>query len=77
MLKPPEGQITFLFTDIEGSTKLSQQFPNKLPAALEKHHSILIKAIESNNGFIFQNVGDAFCCAFLALTLYFDFISSR
>jgi len=64
MLKPPEGQITFLFTDIEGSTKLSQQFPDKLPAALEKHHAILIKEIESNNGFIFQNVGDAFCCAF-------------
>lgn len=64
MVKPPEGQVTFLFTDIEGSTKLSQQFPDKLPAALEKHHSILIKEIESNNGFIFQNVGDAFCCAF-------------
>jgi len=64
MLRPPEGQITFLFTDIEGSTKLSQQFPDKLPAALEKHHSILINEIESNNGFIFQNVGDAFCCAF-------------
>jgi predicted ATPase/class 3 adenylate cyclase/Tfp pilus assembly protein PilF len=64
MLRAPEGQITFLFTDIEGSTKLSQQFPDKLPAALEKHHSILMEAIESNNGFIFQNVGDAFCCAF-------------
>ncbi|MBK6507050.1 MAG: hypothetical protein IPG02_15620 [Ignavibacteria bacterium] len=34
------------------------------PAALEKHHSILINEIESNNGFIFHNVGDAFCCAF-------------
>ncbi|MBK9228297.1 MAG: tetratricopeptide repeat protein [Ignavibacteria bacterium] len=60
----PSGNVTFLFTDIEGSTKLSQEFPHALPAALEKHHSILIKAIESNNGFIFQNVGDAFCCAF-------------
>jgi predicted ATPase/class 3 adenylate cyclase len=64
MLRPPEGQITFLFTDIEGSTKLSQQFPDKLPAALEKHNSILTKAIESNNGFIFQIVGDAFHSAF-------------
>jgi len=60
----PSGIVTFIFTDIEGSTKLSQEFPHALPAALEKHHSILIKAIESNNGFIFQNVGDAFCCAF-------------
>ena len=60
----PSGNVTFLFTDIEGSTKLSQQFPEKLPAALDKHHSILTKAIESNNGFIFQIVGDAFHCAF-------------
>ncbi len=60
----PSGNVTFLFTDIEGSTKLSQEFPDTLPAALEKHHSILINEIESNNGFIFQNVGDAFCCAF-------------
>ncbi len=60
----PSGNVTFLFTDIEGSTKLSQAFPDKLPAALERHHAILKDAIESNNGFIFQNVGDAFCCAF-------------
>lgn len=60
----PSGTVTFLFTDIAGSTKLSQMFPDKLPSALEKHNSILIKQIISNNGFIFQNVGDAFCCAF-------------
>jgi len=64
MLKPPEGHVTFLFTDIEGSTKLSQQFPDMLPAALEIHHSIMTRAIESYNGFIFQIVGDAFHCAF-------------
>ena len=60
----PGGKVTFLFTDIEGSTKLSQNFPDKLPSALERHHSILIDKIESNNGFIFQSVGDAFCGAF-------------
>ena len=64
MTKPPIGQVTFLFTDIEGSTKLAQQFPNTLPSALEKHHKILREAIESNNGFVFEIIGDAFCAAF-------------
>ena len=64
MIKPPTGQVTFLFTDIEGSTKLAQQFPNTLPSALEKHHKILREAIESNNGFVFEIIGDAFCAAF-------------
>jgi len=64
MQSKPSGNVTFLFTDIEGSTKLSQEFPETLQGALEKHHSILREAIESNNGFIFEMIGDAFCCAF-------------
>ncbi len=60
----PTGIVTFLFTDIEGSTKLAQEFHETLPAALEKHHSILTEAVESNYGFVFKIVGDAFCCAF-------------
>lgn len=60
----PSGTVTFLFTDIEGSTKLSQEFPESLQSALDIHHSIMQNAIESNNGFVFEIVGDAFCCAF-------------
>ena len=60
----PTGNVTFLFTDIEGSTRLAQEFPESLPAAIEKHHSIMRKAIESNNGFVFETVGDSFCCSF-------------
>lgn len=60
----PTGTVTFLFTDIEGSTKLSQQYPETLPGLLEKHNSILNKAVESNNGFVFRIIGDAFCCSF-------------
>lgn len=60
----PSGNVTFLFTDIEGSTKLSQEFPESLQSALDRHHAIMQKAIESNNGFVFENVGDAFCSAF-------------
>ncbi len=63
-MSKPTGIVTFLFTDIEGSTKLAQEFHDTLPAVLEKHHSILTEAVESNNGFVFKIVGDAFCCAF-------------
>jgi class 3 adenylate cyclase len=60
----PTGTVTFLITDIEGSTSLAQQFPNALPPALARHHAILRQAIESWHGHIFQIVGDAFCAAF-------------
>ena len=60
----PTGNVTFFFTDIEGSTKLSQEYPDYYPDALKLHNSILHKAIEIYNGFVFKTVGDAFCCAF-------------
>ncbi|MBK8552246.1 MAG: tetratricopeptide repeat protein [Ignavibacteria bacterium] len=63
-MNPPSGNITFLFTDIEGSTKLSQDYPDTLQFALDRHHSIVQEAIESNNGFVFEIIGDAFCSAF-------------
>jgi len=55
---------TFLFTDIEGSTKLWESIPEKMKAALARHHEILQEAISSNGGIAFQIVGDAFCAAF-------------
>ena len=60
----PTGTVTLLFTDIEGSTKLFQEFPEKLPSALRRHNEILRDAIESNSGHVFKIVGDAYCCAF-------------
>ncbi len=63
-MTPPNGIVTFLFTDIEGSTRLAQEFHDKLSEVLERHHSILNNAVKSNNGFVFKMIGDAFCCAF-------------
>ena len=60
----PSGTVTFLFTDIEGSTKLAQSHPDQWETLRERHHAILKSAIESNNGYIFQVIGDAFCAAF-------------
>jgi class 3 adenylate cyclase len=46
----PTGTVTFLFTDIEGSTTLAQRYPDALPALLARHHAILHQAIEAHNG---------------------------
>jgi predicted ATPase/class 3 adenylate cyclase len=60
----PSGTVTFLFTDIEGSTKLSQQHPDAMPVLLARHNQILHQAIEAQNGYVFQIVGDSFSAAF-------------
>src|SRR6188474_3235549 len=60
----PTGTVTFLFTDIEGSTKLSQQHRDAMPGLLARHNQILHQAIEAHNGFVFQVVGDSFAAAF-------------
>ena len=60
----PSGTVTFLFTDIEGSTKLWRDHEKAMERAQARHHEILRAAIESNSGYIFQVIGDAFCAAF-------------
>src|SRR4030065_931559 len=64
----PTGTLTFLFTDIEGSTKLWQQYPDAMPDALACHHTILNKTITAHGGYVFQIIGDAFCAAFSTAT---------
>src|SRR5262245_27904732 len=64
MPKPPSGTVTFLFTDIEGSTKLAQAHPTEWEAARQRHHAILRVAAEAHQGHVFQVIGDAFCVAF-------------
>jgi predicted ATPase/class 3 adenylate cyclase len=61
---PPTGTVTFLFTDIEGSTKLWERYQEAMGEALVRHDEILQKAIEGHGGYVFKTVGDAFCCAF-------------
>ncbi len=60
----PSGTVTFLFTDIEDSTRLWEQHPQEMLVAHARHNQILREAIESNRGYIFQVIGDAFCAAF-------------
>jgi predicted ATPase/class 3 adenylate cyclase len=60
----PTGTVTFLFTDIEGSADVAQQFPDALPTLLARHHATLHQAIEAHHGFVFQIIGDEFHVAF-------------
>jgi len=60
----PSGTVTFLFTDIEGSTKLAQEHPDEIPALLARHHEILNQSIQTYHGYVFQIVGDSFAVAF-------------
>jgi class 3 adenylate cyclase len=60
----PTGTVTFLYTDIEDSTRLWQEQPEAMTSAHARHDAILRDAIESNNGYIFQIVGDSFSAAF-------------
>jgi class 3 adenylate cyclase len=64
MKVPPTGTVTFLFTDIEGSTALWEDNPAAMPYVLARHNGILRGTVEDHAGFVFKTVGDAFCCAF-------------
>ncbi len=60
----PTGTVTFLFTDIEGSTQLWEQQPAAMRDALARHDQLMRQAIQSHAGYVFKTVGDAFYAAF-------------
>jgi predicted ATPase/class 3 adenylate cyclase len=60
----PTGTVTFLFTDIEGSTPRWESHPQQMAAAIQVHNAALRQAIEANGGLVFKTVGDAFQAAF-------------
>ena len=60
----PTGTVTFLFTDIEGSTRLWLERPDAMRGAVKRHDDILRTAIGDNGGFVFATGGDAFSAAF-------------
>jgi class 3 adenylate cyclase len=66
MADRPIGIFTFLFTDIDGSTRLWEQQPKAMRAALAQHDTLLHQAIEASGGHVFKTVGDAFCAVFSA-----------
>jgi len=57
MANLPSGTVTFLFTDIEGSTKLAQEHPDTWESLRARHHQILQFAMDAHNGYVFQIIG--------------------
>jgi predicted ATPase/class 3 adenylate cyclase len=60
----PTGTVTFLFTDIGGSTRLWERAPEAMRGAVAAHYAILSAAVEEQGGVVFKTVGDAVCAAF-------------
>ena len=63
-LGPPSGVITFLFTDIEGSTRRWEAAPDVMRNDLAIHDDVLRAAIEAHTGWLFKHTGDGVCAAF-------------
>src|SRR6188768_1074328 len=61
---PPIGTVTFLFTDVEGSTRRWQDDPEAMRALLDEHDAILRDVIEKHRGFLFKHTGDGVAAAF-------------
>ncbi len=60
----PTGTVTFLFTDVEGSTALWAGDSDAMSASLAVHDELLRRAIEEQDGYVFSTAGDSFAVAF-------------
>ena len=60
----PSGVVTFLFTDVEGSTRRWEADAAAMRAALMAHDDVLRTAIEGHGGFLFSHTGDGVAAAF-------------
>ena len=60
----PSGTVTFLFTDVEGSTRLWAERGAEMREAMVLHDRLLREAIEGHSGYVFTTAGDSFAAAF-------------
>jgi predicted ATPase len=63
-MSAPSGVVTFLFTDVEGSTRRWEADAEGMRAALTAHDEVLRKTIEGHGGWLFKHTGDGVCAAF-------------
>jgi class 3 adenylate cyclase len=64
MREAPTGTVSFLFTDIIGSTRLWEKFPAQMGTVLARHDALIRSAVEAHAGLVFKTVGDSVCAAF-------------
>jgi len=62
----PTGDVTFMFTDVEGSTALWDRAPDVMTESLAEHDRRIRSIIERHDGYIFSTAGDSFAAAFQA-----------
>ncbi|HZY99749.1 MAG TPA: adenylate/guanylate cyclase domain-containing protein [Candidatus Baltobacteraceae bacterium] len=62
--KAPTGTVTFVFSDIEGSTVRWDSNREAMQAAVRRHDELMRDCIKANAGYVFKTIGDAFCVAF-------------
>ncbi|MGA9945540.1 MAG: adenylate/guanylate cyclase domain-containing protein [Candidatus Cybelea sp.] len=60
----PSGTVTFLFTDVEGSTQRWERAKDAMRAALAVHDELMRTTVAANGGSVFKTVGDEFCAVF-------------
>ena len=60
----PSGTVTFLFTDLEGSTRLWEDRPALMGAALARHDEIVHALIRAHSGIVFSAMGDGVAASF-------------
>lgn len=63
-MHPPSGTVTFLLTDLEGSTRMWEKDPEAMKAAMVRHDEILEKTIAAHRGFVFARMGDGMAASF-------------
>ncbi|HEX5275038.1 MAG TPA: adenylate/guanylate cyclase domain-containing protein [Candidatus Rubrimentiphilum sp.] len=61
---PQTGVLTFVFTDIEGSTTRWDRAPDAMAQALATHDAIVSETLQAHGGNVFKRLGDGFCCVF-------------
>jgi class 3 adenylate cyclase len=64
--RPASGVMTFLFTDIEGSTRRWEADADAMRAALQAHNQVLREALEAHAGHVFNYTGDGMCAVFVS-----------
>ena len=64
MAERPTGIVTFLFTDIEGSTRLWEDRPDDMRVALAEHDELMHNSFDAHGGYVFSTGGDGFAVAF-------------
>jgi predicted ATPase/class 3 adenylate cyclase len=64
MPEQPRGAVTFLFTDIAGSTRLWEQHPEAMERSVALHDHVVRSAIALHDGYVFSTAGDGFGAAF-------------